>query len=244
MFNTDTIANKFRLSYLLFTILLCATFIAIFEVAEDKIEALLVQSYLLQQLQLTTEVAEASLQSTPVTPGLGVSIYPLSSAPQALKAQATSDIQKKCGHEKGARSRFVFFNYHYEGHDYLLSYLDTGATPQQLPARYGDSDQYPVLALFEELEAIFLRALVGVILLSILMAFIFSYLSSKAIIKPLLDLKDAVEADQHNFDELTDLPSEVGVLARAIDDKNNKLEQYLKREQLFTGDVSHELRTP
>ncbi|WP_438012676.1 sensor histidine kinase [Psychrobacter raelei] len=245
MFNTDTIANKFRLSYLLFTILLCATFIAIFEVAEDKIEALLVQSYLLQQLQLTTEVAEASLQSTPVTPGLGVSIYPLSSAPQALKAQATSDIQKKSVvTKKGQEADLYFFNYHYEGHDYLLSYLDTGATPQQLPARYGDSDQYPVLALFEELEAIFLRALVGVILLSILMAFIFSYLSSKAIIKPLLDLKDAVEADQHNFDELTDLPSEVGILARAIDDKNNKLEQYLKREQLFTGDVSHELRTP
>ena len=40
------------------------------------------------------------------------------------------------------------------------------------------------------------------------------------------------------------MPSEVGVLARAIDEKNQKLEQYLKREQLFTGDVSHELRTP
>ena len=34
------------------------------------------------------------------------------------------------------------------------------------------------------------------------------------------------------------------MLAQAIDEKNNNLEQYLKREQLFTGDVSHELRTP
>ena len=53
-----------------------------------------------------------------------------------------------------------------------------------------------------------------------------------------------METDHQNLTELTHLPSEVGVLARAIDEKNHKLEQYLKREQLFTGDVSHELRTP
>ena len=245
MFNIDKIANKFRLSYLLFTLVLCATFITIFNVAEGKIEKLLVQSYLLQQLQLTTEIAEASPSYKPVTPAIGVSIYPLDSAPNELRSQANSDIQvKDVTTDEGDEAELYFFNYHYQGQDYLLSYLDTGATLQQLPTRFDDSDQYPVLALFEELEAIFLRALAGVILLSILLAFIFSYFSSKAIIKPLLDLKEAVEADQHNFDALTDLPSEVGVLARAIDDKNNKLEQYLKREQLFTGDVSHELRTP
>lgn len=245
MFNTDKIANKFRLSYLLFTLVLCVTFITIFKVAEGKIEKLLVQSYLLQQLQLTAEVTDARSLSAPIEPGLGVRIYPLDSAPKELRDQASLEVQEKSVvSDTGQRAELYFFNYHYQGQDYLLSYLDTGATLQHLPARYGDSDQYPVLALFENLEAIFLRALIGIILLSILLALIFSYFSSKAIIKPLLDLKDAVEADQHNFDELTHLPSEVGVLARAIDDKNKKLEQYLKREQLFTGDVSHELRTP
>lgn len=245
MFNTDKIANKFRLSYLLFTLVLCITFITIFKVAEGKIEKLLVQSYLLQQLQLTAEVTDARSLSAPIEPGLGVRIYPLDSAPKELRDQASLEVQEKSVvSDTGQRAELYFFNYHYQGQDYLLSYLDTGATLQHLPARYGDSDQYPVLALFENLEAIFLRALTGIILLSILLALIFSYFSSKAIIKPLLDLKDAVEADQHNFDELTHLPSEVGVLARAIDDKNKKLEQYLKREQLFTGDVSHELRTP
>lgn len=245
MFNIDKIANKFRLSYLLFTLVLCITFITIFKVAEGKIEKLLVQSYLLQQLQLTTEVTDARSLSAPIEPGLGVRIYPLDSAPKELRDQANLEVQEKSVvSDTGQRAELYFFNYHYQGQDYLLSYLDTGATLQHLPVRYGDSDQYPVLALFENLEAIFLRALTGIILLSILLAFIFSYFSSKAIIKPLLDLKDAVEADQHNFDELTHLPSEVGVLARAIDDKNKKLEQYLKREQLFTGDVSHELRTP
>src|SRR5690606_26950630 len=100
------------------------------------------------------------------------------------------------------------------------------------------------LAIFENLEDIFADALKIAVLLSLLIAALFSYLSSKQIIKPLLDLKKAVETDHQNLTELTHLPSEVGVLARAIDEKNNNLEQYLKREQLFTGDVSHELRTP
>jgi signal transduction histidine kinase len=82
------------------------------------------------------------------------------------------------------------------------------------------------------------------VILSLLIAAIFSQLSSRQITKPLLDLKKAVETDHQNLTQLTHLPSEVGVLARAIDEKNQKLEQYLKREQLFTGDVSHELRTP
>ena len=105
-------------------------------------------------------------------------------------------------------------------------------------------ENYPVLAIFENLEDIFADALKIAVLLSLLIAALFSYLSSKQIIKPLLDLKKAVETDNQNLTELTHLPSEVGVLAQAIDEKNNNLEQYLKREQLFTGDVSHELRTP
>ncbi|MEJ6069991.1 HAMP domain-containing histidine kinase, partial [Psychrobacter sp. 16-Bac2893] len=105
-------------------------------------------------------------------------------------------------------------------------------------------ENYPVLAIFEELEDIFADALKIAVVLSLLIAALFSYLSSKQIIKPLLDLKQAVETDHQNLTDLTHLPSEVGVLARAIDKKNHKLEQYLKREQLFTGDVSHELRTP
>ena len=105
-------------------------------------------------------------------------------------------------------------------------------------------ENYPVLAIFENLEDIFADALKFAVVLSLLIAALFSHLSSKQIIKPLLDLKKAVETDHDNLTELTHLPSEVGVLARAIDEKNHKLEQYLKREQLFTGDVSHELRTP
>ena len=55
MFNIDSIANKFRLSYLLFALLLCATFVSIFMYAEVRMEQQLVKARLLQQLELSQE---------------------------------------------------------------------------------------------------------------------------------------------------------------------------------------------
>ncbi len=69
---------------------------------------------------------------------------------------------------------------------------------------------YPVLAIFEHLEDIFANALRVAVILSLLIAAIFSQLSSRQITKPLLDLKKAVETDHQNLIELTHLPSEVG----------------------------------
>lgn len=53
MFNIDSIANKFRVSYLVFALLLCATFVSIFLYAEMRIEQDLVKARLLQQLELS-----------------------------------------------------------------------------------------------------------------------------------------------------------------------------------------------
>lgn len=229
--------------------MLCGTFIAIFNVAETKIEAILVESYLLQQFEInsnfTTENRDGSLALTFADHNPGVKIYRYNEAPEHLKKTATSNIKEIGISAKGDKpADLYFFRHSYQGQDYLLTYLDLEKKPEDLMQEGQSNNTYPVLALFEKLEEVFYYVLIGVILLSLLMAFIISSLSSKAIIKPLLNLKDAVESDQYNLSELTNLPSEVGVLARAIDDKNKELEQYLKREQLFTGDVSHELRTP
>ena len=248
MLNTDSIVYKFRLSYLIFTMILCGTFIAVFYAAETKIEEILVESYLLQQLEINTILTSTS-NGRALIPlaerNPGVKIYHYEDAPEILKKTATSDIHEMTVNtDNGKRADLYFIKHPSRGEEYILTYLDLGQKPQDLSKAGYPDHSYPVLALFEKLEEVFYTLLIGVVLLSILMAFIFSSLSSKAIIKPLLDLKDAVESDQYNLDQLTHLPSEVGVLARAIDDKNQKLEQYLKREQLFTGDVSHELRTP
>ena len=196
----------------------------------------LVKARLLQQLELSQE-KEGEQPVYVADPG--IKIYRYDNAPKNLKAMAEDKVQEtpvtintKTG---TTHTNLHFFVYNQNKQRYILTYLED---------REMVLANYPVLAIFEHLEDIFANALRVAVILSLLIAAIFSQLSSKQITKPLLDLKQAVESDHQNLTELTHLPSEVGVLARAIDQKNHKLEQYLKREQLFTGDVSHELRTP
>ncbi|WP_350642895.1 HAMP domain-containing sensor histidine kinase [Psychrobacter sp. HY3-MNA-CIBAN-0198] len=236
MFSIDSIVNKFRISYFLFAVLLCATFVSIFMYAETTMEKELVKARLLQQLELSQE--KQGEQPVYVADP-GIKIYRYDTAPEDLKTMADDKVQEtsvtvntKTG---TTRTNLHFFAYQQNKQKFILTYLED---------REMVLANYPVLAIFEHLEDIFANALRVAVILSLLIAIIFSQLSSKQITKPLLDLKQAVENDHQNLTELTHLPSEVGVLARAIDQKNHKLEQYLKREQLFTGDVSHELRTP
>lgn len=236
MFTIDCIANKFRISYFLFALLLCTTFVSIFMYAEMRIEQDLVKGRLLQQLQLSQEKEG---EQAVYTAKPGIKIYRYDSAPENLQALANGTVQEMrvtVNNQAGkTETNLHFFAHQKNNQNYILTYLEGSEMVME---------NYPVLAIFEELEDIFADALKMAVILSLLIAALFSHLSSKQIIKPLLDLKQAVETDHQNLTELTHLPSEVGVLARAIDEKNHKLEQYLKREQLFTGDVSHELRTP
>lgn len=236
MFNLDSITNKFRLSYLVFTVFLCATFISIFLYAETRMEQELVKARLLQQLQLSQEQhGEQSIYKADP----GITIYQYLAAPESLRNLATDTVQEikvtVDNQGRASETNLHFFTYRQNQHAYILTYLEDKEMVME---------NYPVLAIFEHLEDIFADALRVAVILSLLIAAIFSHLSAKQITKPLLDLKRAVETEHQNLTELTHLPSEVGVLARAIDEQNNKLAEYLKREQLFTGDVSHELRTP
>ncbi|MBP2281362.1 signal transduction histidine kinase [Psychrobacter sp. PL19] len=236
MFNIDSIANKFRISYFLFALLLCTTFVSIFMYAEVRIEQELVKARLLQQLELSQE--RKGEQSVYVADP-GIKIYHYDVAPTDLQTLATETVQEipvTVNNQAGKlRTNLHFFTYQQDKQAYLLTYLEDSEMVME---------NYPVLAIFEHLEDIFADALRIAVILSLLIAAIFSHLSSRQITKPLLNLKQAVETDHQNLTELTHLPSEVGVLARAIDTQNHKLAEYLKREQLFTGDVSHELRTP
>ena len=236
MFTIDSITNKFRISYFLFALLLCTTFVSIFMYAEMRIEQDLVKARLLQQLELSQEKYG---EQTVYTANPGIKIYHYDIAPANLQALATDTVQEMpvtINNQAGKlETNLHFFAYQQNNQAYILTYLEDSEMVME---------NYPVLAIFEHLEDIFADALRVAVILSLLIAAIFSHLSSKQITKPLLYLKQAVETAHQNLTELTHLPSEVGVLARAIDEKNKHLEQYLKREQLFTGDVSHELRTP
>lgn len=228
----DSITQKFRLSYLIFAGILCLTFVSIFFYASIRIEQVLVESRLLQQLVLSIE--KSGIQDH-YSAEPGIDIYHFDSAPPELQVKATENVQEMTVEIDGRRSERHFFTHQYQGQQYILSYLlDDNIT----------LENYPVLAIFEHFEDIFLKALLAAVILSFVIAILFSYVSSDQITKPLLSLKQAVETDSDTLSSLLHLPSEVGVLARAIDDKNQKLANYLLREQLFTGDVSHELRTP
>lgn len=228
----DSISQKFRLSYLVFTAILCVTFVSIFFYAGIHMEKMLVKSRLLEQLSLSIE--QSGIQNHYAADS-GINIYHFDIAPPELQAKATETVQEMTVEVNGHKSELHFFTHQKEGQQYILTYLlDDNMT----------LEDYPVLAIFEHFEAIFLQTLLLAVLLSFAIAILFSYVSSYQITKPLLILKNAVETDSESLSTLLHLPSEVGVLARVIDDKNQKLASYLLREQLFTGDVSHELRTP
>ncbi len=69
--------------------------------------------------------------------------------------------------------------------------------------------------------------------------------SANRVILPLTKLAQSVQ-NKHSTGRLPglDATDEIGVLARAIDDRTNQLSHALQRERWFTADVSHELRTP
>lgn len=108
--------------------------------------------------------------------------------------------------------------------------------------------RYAVVQEIGELEhtelVIFLSLAVGFVA-SVLLAAVLGVLTARRMIAPVTTLADAVDRNARP----ADLPSlsaqdEIGVLARAFAKRTGELQQFLQREQLFTGDVSHELRTP
>ena len=205
MINLDSIANKLRLSYFIFAVLLCATFVGIFYAAEKQIEGALVQSRLIQQLQLSqqTDGKQRIYTAEP-----GITIYQFAQAPAYLQQLAKPTVQEMTVNTNHKDNELHFFEYEQDGQRYILTYLE-----ETMP----NNNNYPVLAIFEHFEVVFYTTIWVAVIISLLIAFLFSYLSSKAIIKPLLDLKQAVETDHQNLTELTHIPSEVGILARTIE---------------------------
>ncbi|WP_339412358.1 sensor histidine kinase [Pseudomonas sp. EA_35y_Pfl2_R5] len=112
---------------------------------------------------------------------------------------------------------------------------------------YGGS-RYAVVQEVDELEhteLIILLSLASGFAVSVLLAVVLGMLSARRLIAPVAALADAVQRNAGS----TELPSlnaqdEIGVLARAFAKRTDELQQFLQREQMFTGDVSHELRTP
>jgi signal transduction histidine kinase len=110
------------------------------------------------------------------------------------------------------------------------------------------ASRYAVVQEVDELEhaeRVILLALAIGFVVSVLLAAVLGVLSARRVMAPVAALAEAVERNAGP----TELPSlsaqdEIGSLSRAFAKRTDKLQQFLRRERLFTGDVSHELRTP
>ena len=98
---------------------------------------------------------------------------------------------------------------------------------------------------FEALEGYSLIALGSAFLGGIVLALLIGRASASRVILPLTQLASAVQDEpQEAALPGLDASDEIGVLARAIEDRTNQLCRALQRERWFTADVSHELQTP
>lgn len=115
-------------------------------------------------------------------------------------------------------------------------------------ARVHDGQRYLLLGKvrdFKRLDQGITHMFLVCIAVSLAAAGLLAFLLSRRLVTPLLELSRRVESGALLRDSpLLHRRDEVGFLARVFADRERRLQAFLAREQLFTGDVSHELRTP
>ncbi|MCZ2721009.1 HAMP domain-containing sensor histidine kinase [Marinomonas sp. 15G1-11] len=99
-------------------------------------------------------------------------------------------------------------------------------------------------SIFEDLESAIEIILILASFFSILSAWLFSKLSTRSVIAPLSIMVKEIESDAERLHFSITSTDEIGTLARAIEERNARLQDFLERERVFSSDTSHELRTP
>jgi signal transduction histidine kinase len=80
---------------------------------------------------------------------------------------------------------------------------------------------------------------------SLLLAALLGTIAAHWIVAPITALAAAVDGDTPPAAMPgTEIRNEIGMLARAFEERTAQLQRFLADEKLFTGDVSHEMRTP
>lgn len=98
---------------------------------------------------------------------------------------------------------------------------------------------------FRKIRREILVALTLGILACAALAFVLGRFTAGRVISPLTELVEAVRKGALDATaQSVQRDDEIGLLARTFADHSARLNQFLVRERLFTGDVSHELRTP
>jgi len=110
-----------------------------------------------------------------------------------------------------------------------------------------DGVTYAIASDLEHFEAIEFAVLVALVIasaISLLLSLLFSFGVVNRAISPLKIMAQKVLSGSLSNDDVAEFQDEIGVLAKAINERDTALNEFISREKLFTGDVSHELRTP
>lgn len=215
MRRSRTLRARIVLAYMALAAVLCLLFVAITHVSVEAIEERLVNRRLLEAGDQMIENHLKGYRTGPHEPD----VLSGEQIPQWLRGAAPGIHEVT---DRGQPLHVLIRDY--EGQRYAIV--------------HDESD-------FEILETyiwITLAAACGVCLVA---AFLFGSATASRVIRPVTELAEAVEQDRLGAGlPAHEAEDEVGVLARAFAAKQEQMQRFLLREQLFTGDVSHELRTP
>lgn len=210
-----TLKNRISLSYIGLSILICLVFITIFRFSENFIEEYLIYPQLTFELKRFVN----SQENTGISPP-GMSFYRDGNIPEPFKhLQPQKNLQEIEIEGKEVSIVVATFN------NQIFMVVDNES-------------------IFEDLEGAITTILILASFLSILIAWLFSKFSTQSVIAPLSLMVKEIESDAERLHFTITSNDEIGTLARAIEERNARLQDFLERERVFSSDTSHELRTP
>ncbi len=217
MHNRNSLRRRIIVSYISFCALICAVFVTIFKFAEEYVEDELIYTRLAAELERQIRNHRQGIRLEPLA---GVTFFIADEIPGYLRHLPTDGL----AHEVDVN-----------GHELTALLRQEEAVTYAIAAG---------LERFELIEFAITLALAVATLASLLLSYGFAYGILNRVIAPLRNLTRKVETGTLQKADAVASEDEIGILAKAILDRDAELSRFISRERLFTGDVSHELRTP
>jgi len=217
MSKRKSLRQRITTSYLILTLIICSLFIVIFFIAEQYTKSQVFDKHINDELE---RLIKNKQSDRIITLEAGMNFYFDDEIPAPfLKLEASPNTYEVVYKNK----KLVVMVHIVNGVRYVLT-----------------DDQ----ETFETIENMLMVSLVFASIISVFLSLLIARISSNQVIKPLTKLAISVSSGSDKYKYMDESNDEIGALSQAINVRNDKLNRFLIREQLFTGDVSHELRTP
>jgi signal transduction histidine kinase len=217
MHKQNSLRRRIIYSYIAFSALICGVFVTIFLFAEEYVEEELIYNRLSAELEQQIQNHQYGNSIETIA---GVTFYVGNEIPGHLEHLPVDGLP----HEVHLNDREI-----------------TALLQQKGDLTYAVSAG---LEHFETIEFAVAVALAIATAVSLLLSVLFAIGTVNRVIGPLKSLTQKVVSGTLQKTDVVSAEDEIGVLLKAILDRDVQLSGFISREKLFTGDVSHELRTP